>query len=140
MCGDAVKAVSKAFVEGGTRHLALWSVAVVARQRRKFERTDLQYELLGIRAVAQEGQASEPVRMVCPFTLKRTGQQVRIVISAGDVNQSKPVPSLMKAVARSKDWVEQIILPGKWGSTIRTSRRPKCTDEPSFEDAFNGSS
>lgn len=100
-------------MEGGTRHLALWSVAVVARQRRKFERTDLQYELLGVRAVAQEGQASEPVRMVCPFTLKRRGQQVRIVISAGDVNQSKPVPSLMKAVARSRDWVEQIISRGK---------------------------
>jgi hypothetical protein len=51
--------------------------------------------------------------MVCPFTLKRRGQQVRIVISAGDVNQSKPVPSLMKAVARSRDWVEQIISRGK---------------------------
>jgi DNA invertase Pin-like site-specific DNA recombinase len=73
------------------------------------DRNRLRYELLGRQAVAQDGNHSESVRLVCPFTIKKRGQQVRIVISAGDMNGSKPVPSLMKAVARSRDWVEQII-------------------------------
>ena len=47
--------------------------------------------------------------LVCPFTIKRRGQQVRIVISAGDENQSRPVPSLMRVVARSRDWAELIV-------------------------------
>jgi site-specific DNA recombinase len=53
---------------------------------------------------------SSCLRLSFPFTIARRGQQVRIVISAGDLNQSKPVASLMKAVARSRDWAEMIIM------------------------------
>jgi site-specific DNA recombinase len=48
-------------------------------------------------------------RLSCPLTIARRGQQVHIVISAGDLNQAKPIASLMKAVARSRDWAEMII-------------------------------
>lgn len=73
------------------------------------DRNKLRFELLGGQSVAQDETDSESVRWACPFTIKKRGQQVRIVISAGDLSGSKPVPSLMKAVARSRDWVEQII-------------------------------
>jgi site-specific DNA recombinase len=52
---------------------------------------------------------STGISLVCPFTIKRRGQQVRIVISAGDENESRSIPSLMKVIARSRDWMELIV-------------------------------
>jgi site-specific DNA recombinase len=72
-------------------------------------RDKLRLELLGGKSVAQDGDASESVRLFCPYTIKRRGQQVRIVISAGDENQARPIPSLMRVIARSRDWAELII-------------------------------
>jgi site-specific DNA recombinase len=52
---------------------------------------------------------SMSISLVCPFTVKRRGQQVRMVISAGEDSESRPVPSLMKVIARSRDWMELIV-------------------------------
>jgi site-specific DNA recombinase len=52
---------------------------------------------------------STGIYLVCPFTIKRRGQQVRMVISAGEENQSRSVPSLMRVIARSRDWAELIV-------------------------------
>jgi site-specific DNA recombinase len=70
----------------------------------------LKVELLGEGSASQDiSSESGCLRLSCPFTVARRGQQVHIVISAGDLNQSKPIASLMKAVARSRDWAEMII-------------------------------
>jgi site-specific DNA recombinase len=73
-------------------------------------RDALMIELLGQSSATQD-TSSEPecIFVTCPFTIARRGQQVRIVISAGDLNGSRPVPSLLKAVARSRDWADQIV-------------------------------
>ena len=49
------------------------------------------------------------MHLACPFTLKKRGNQVRIVLSSGEINQSHPAPALMKAVARARDWADRII-------------------------------
>jgi hypothetical protein len=53
--------------------------------------------------------ASAGICLVCPFTIKRRAQQVRMVISAGDENQSEPVGSLLRVIARSRDWAELVV-------------------------------
>jgi site-specific DNA recombinase len=73
------------------------------------DRGSLYQELLG-RQFPEHGLIDTTgICLACPFTIKRRGQQVRIVISAGDENQSRPVPSLMRVVARSRDWAELIV-------------------------------
>jgi site-specific DNA recombinase len=52
---------------------------------------------------------STSICLICPFSIKRRGQQVRMVISAGDENESRPIPSLMKVIARSRDWMDLIV-------------------------------
>jgi site-specific DNA recombinase len=52
---------------------------------------------------------STSIFLVCPFTIKRRGQQVRMVISAGEEDESRPIPSLMRVIARSRDWMELIV-------------------------------
>jgi len=76
----------------------------------ELDRDALLVELLG---PAFKGKFREEnvecIRLICPFTIKKRGRQVRIVLSAGEVSKPQAVPSLMKAVARSRDWAEQII-------------------------------
>jgi site-specific DNA recombinase len=52
---------------------------------------------------------STSIFLVCPFTIKRRGQQVRMVISAGEGDESRPVPSLIRVIACSRDWMELIV-------------------------------
>jgi hypothetical protein len=54
-------------------------------------------------------QTAETIYLSCTFTLKKRGNQVRIVLSSGEINQSHPAPALMKAVARAREWADQII-------------------------------
>ena len=54
-------------------------------------------------------QSAEDIHLACPFILKKRGNQVRIVLSSGEINQSHPAPALMKAVARARDWADRII-------------------------------
>jgi len=57
----------------------------------------------------KETRQAEDIHLTCPFTLKMRGNQVRIVLSSGEINQSHPAPALMKAVARARDWADRII-------------------------------
>jgi hypothetical protein len=54
-------------------------------------------------------QSAESIHLSCPYTLKKRGNQVRIVLSSGEINQPHPATALMKAVARARDWADQII-------------------------------
>ncbi|MCU1224671.1 MAG: hypothetical protein JWQ42_2764 [Edaphobacter sp.] len=70
----------------------------------------LRGELLGEGSVSQNTDTeSGHILLTCPFTITRRGQEVRIVISAGLFNESRAVPSLLRAVARSRDWADLIV-------------------------------
>ncbi|HTF70159.1 MAG TPA: hypothetical protein VK638_46525 [Edaphobacter sp.] len=74
------------------------------------EQHTLRGELLGEGSVSQDPDTeSGHILLTCPFTITRRGQEVRIVISAGLFNESRAVPSLLRAVARSRDWADQIV-------------------------------
>jgi site-specific DNA recombinase len=73
----------------------------------EIDRAGLHQELLGRQS--HEVIGSTGICLVCPFTIKRRGQQVRMVISAGEDNESRSIPSLMKVIARSRDWMELIV-------------------------------
>jgi site-specific DNA recombinase len=75
----------------------------------EIDRGGLGQELLGRQSPQQSQIDSAGIILICPFTIKRRGQQVRMVISAGDENPSRPTPSLMRVVARSRDWAELIV-------------------------------
>jgi site-specific DNA recombinase len=84
-------------------------VLTESEARIELDRHALTLELLGQESAPQDLREGECIFLNCPFALARRGQQVRIVISAGDLNGSRPVPSLMKAIARSRDWAELIV-------------------------------
>jgi site-specific DNA recombinase len=75
----------------------------------EIDRDGLGQELLGRQSPQHNQMDSARILLICPFTIKRRGQQVRMVISAGDEYESRPIPSLMKVVARSRDWGEMIV-------------------------------
>ena len=79
----------------------------------ELHRNALQSELLeptpGNQLLKDARQSAEDMHLACPFTLKKRGNQVRIVLSSGEINQSHPAPALMKAVARARDWADRII-------------------------------
>jgi site-specific DNA recombinase len=87
-------------------------VLTEAEIRIELNRDALQMELVGSNmshASCHEHNATEGVHLVAPFTIKKKGHQVRIVISAWNADRLGPVPSLIRAVARSRDWAEQIV-------------------------------
>jgi site-specific DNA recombinase len=75
----------------------------------EIDRGGLHQELLSGQSPKHDLLDSTGICLACPFTIKRRGQQVRIVISAGDENRSEPVPSLMRVIARSRNWAELIV-------------------------------
>jgi site-specific DNA recombinase len=78
--------------------------------RCELNREALQIELLGLDPKREQlGEDAEYISLNCPFTIKRRGREVRIVVSAGEISKPQGVPSLMKAVARSRDWADLIV-------------------------------
>jgi len=76
----------------------------------ELNRDALLIELLGPTSKDKfRNEADECIHLTCPFAVKRRGQQVRIVLSAGEINKAQGVPSLMKAVARSRHWADLIV-------------------------------
>jgi site-specific DNA recombinase len=76
----------------------------------ELNRDALHAELLGPGSKREQlGEDAECISLTCPFTIKRRGSEVRIVVSAGAISKPRAVPSLMKAVARSRDWADLII-------------------------------
>jgi site-specific DNA recombinase len=45
--------------------------------------------------------------LACPLEIKRRGSEVRLVLSAGEINGEEP--SLIRAIARARDWADKII-------------------------------
>lgn len=76
----------------------------------ELNRDVLRCELLGGAPMSRTyDDETEHIRLTCPFIIARRGQQVRIIISAGSFAQPRPVPSLLKAIAQSRDWADQIV-------------------------------
>ena len=56
------------------------------------------------------GQTDNPiVQISAPMEVKRRGSELRIVIPATSQSDRKPVPALVKAIARAHDWSERIL-------------------------------
>jgi DNA invertase Pin-like site-specific DNA recombinase len=49
------------------------------------------------------------ITMETDAQLKRCGGEVRLILADGDHNRPRPVPSLVRAVARANDWMERIL-------------------------------
>jgi site-specific DNA recombinase len=79
----------------------------------EIDRTKLIATLLGRKSAAQSPSRrdkSNPLNLVGDFQVVRRGGELRVINSKGDaLLQGKPVPSLVKAVARSRGWYERIV-------------------------------
>jgi hypothetical protein len=53
--------------------------------------------------------AEDTITLEAEAQLKRCGGEVRLLLEGTDRNTSRPVPSLVRAVARANDWVERIL-------------------------------
>jgi site-specific DNA recombinase len=88
-------------------------IKVVVRENElgiELNRKALQVALLGLNSKREAVEEdAECIDLICPFTIKRRGREVRIVVSAGEISKPQGVPSLMKAVARSRDWADLIV-------------------------------
>jgi hypothetical protein len=47
--------------------------------------------------------------LVSPFCIKKQGQQVRMMISAGEDDPLEAIPALGRVIARSRDWADMIV-------------------------------
>ena len=54
--------------------------------------------------------AEETITLEAEAQLRRCGGEIRLLLDGTDQNRSRPVPSLVGAVARANDWVERILL------------------------------
>lgn len=51
----------------------------------------------------------QPLQLTAPLQIKRRGSEVRLVLENGEPAEAKPIPSLIKAVAWSRHWADQIV-------------------------------
>ena len=67
----------------------------------------LRAELLGNDGSATSGH--DDIQLSAPLLIKRRGSEVRLVLENGEASEAKPIPSLTKAIAWSRHWVDQIV-------------------------------
>jgi site-specific DNA recombinase len=53
--------------------------------------------------------AEDTITLEAEAQLKRCGGEIRLLLGGTDQNTPRPVPSLVRAVARANDWVERIL-------------------------------
>src|SRR6266478_8133482 len=70
-----------------------------------------------VRKIFQADKAKDFITLDIDTRLKRCGGEVRLVLPADSVEETKrrPLPSLIKAIARAHDWYEQIVAGGMNG-------------------------
>ena len=51
----------------------------------------------------------DTVQLCAPLLIRRRGSEVRLVLENGEPSEAKPIPSLIKAVAWSRHWADQIV-------------------------------
>jgi len=72
----------------------------------EINRSELKAVLLGNVSGSCE---NEPIKLVAPLLIKRRGSEVRLVLENGASLEPKPVSSLIKAIAWSRYWADQIV-------------------------------
>jgi ParB-like chromosome segregation protein Spo0J len=69
-----------------------------------------------VRKILAADKAEDLITLDIDTRLKRCGGEVRLVLPAHSVNERRrPLPSLIKAIARAHDWYEQIVAGGMTG-------------------------
>jgi site-specific DNA recombinase len=70
-----------------------------------------------VRKILAADKAEDLITLDIDTRLKRCGGEVRLVLPADSVEETKrrPLPSLIKAIARAHDWYEQIVAGGMTG-------------------------
>jgi DNA invertase Pin-like site-specific DNA recombinase len=73
----------------------------------ELNRAKLRSELLG----SDGGTTSdhEVITLSAPLLIRRRGREVRLVLENGEPFEARPIPSLIKAVAWSRHWADQIV-------------------------------
>jgi len=75
---------------------------------------------------------SSSIELSTPFTIKRRGDEARLILTDGTSVVSQPASNLLKSIARARDWAEQIAqgrvrrienLTKSFGMTKRYTRR-----------------
>jgi hypothetical protein len=72
----------------------------------ELDRAELKAALLGSTAGPDE---AESIKLSIPLIIKRRGGEVRLVLENGEPLEPRPVSSLIKAVAWSRYWADQIV-------------------------------
>jgi hypothetical protein len=49
------------------------------------------------------------IKLAAPLLIRRRGSEVRLVLENGEPSEAKPIPSLTRAIAWSRQWADQII-------------------------------
>jgi hypothetical protein len=67
----------------------------------------LRSELLG----SDNGATSDhgTIKLSAPLLIRRRGSEVRLILENGEPSEAKPIPSLTRAIAWSRQWADQII-------------------------------
>lgn len=70
-----------------------------------------------VRKILAAEKAEDLITLNIDTRLKRCGGEVRMVLPADSLQETKrrPLPSLIKAIARAHDWYEQIVAGGMTG-------------------------
>jgi site-specific DNA recombinase len=55
------------------------------------------------------GREPDVLKLAAKFHVLRTSGQTRVVPPHGDSSNERPIPSLVKAIARARDWYERIV-------------------------------
>jgi site-specific DNA recombinase len=66
------------------------------------------------------------LQLVGDFEISRRGSEVRIVMPNEDFGRVSPVPSIVKAIARSRDWYERIVA-GEFGTIGQLAHKSGLT-------------
>jgi hypothetical protein len=51
----------------------------------------------------------DPITLEADAQLRRCGGEVRLLLAGTEQNRARPVPSLVRAVARAHDWIDRIL-------------------------------
>ncbi len=84
-------------------------VGVVVREVQvdvEVDRSNLKAALLGSTVGTDD---RESIKLSVPLLIKRRGSEVRLILESGESLEARPIPSLVKAVAWSRYWADQIV-------------------------------
>jgi len=88
--------------------------------RIQLNRPALQQSLIGISSAKSPDNSL--ISLDCPLEIRRRGSEVRLVLGAGEFEQDRQIPILVRAVARARHWAD-LIVSGKVSTVRELARR-----------------